>query len=133
MNLLSCNLGSYGRYRAGAPEHLRSIGVRHVEIAVPPEDQLEETRERLGQHGLSALTLMAPCDASSDAGVETFGECLPRVERMGVRTVFVSVKQGDASPEECYRRLRAMGELAARAGVTIAIETHPEFAHNAEA
>lgn len=133
MNLLSCNLGSYGRYRAGALEHLREIGVRHVEIAVPAEDELEATRERLSRHGLSAATLMAPCDASAEAGVAAFGECLPRVQRMGVRTVFVSVKQGEATPEQCYGRLRAMGELASRADVTIAIETHPEFAHNAEA
>src|SRR5438067_8679957 len=130
-NTLSCNLGSYGRYRAGAYAHLRSLGVRHVEIGVPTAANLEATIETLRAHGLSATTLQAPCDASSDTGVEAFGQCLGGVQRMGVPIVFVSVKQGDASHAVAIERLRRMGELAAGAGVIMAVETHPEFAHNA--
>jgi len=129
---LSCNLGSYGRYRAGAYAHLGSIGVRHVEIRVPADDEVVSTLQALNAHGLSATTLQAPCDASSDAGVEEFGRCLPSVQRMNVPIVFVSVKQGDASRAEAINRVRQMGELAAGAGVVMAVETHPEFAHNAQ-
>src|SRR5262249_5158521 len=132
-NTLSCNLSSYGRYRAGAYGHLRSIGVQHVEIPVPALTEVDATREALAAHGLSAATLAAPCDASSDAGVDAFARCLPAVRGMSVGTVFVSVKQGKASRAEALGRLRRMGELAAGAGVVLAVETHPEFAHNAAA
>src|SRR5438128_367492 len=111
-NLLACNLGSYGRYRAGAYEHLHSIGVRHVEIGVPPPEQVAAVAAALVDHELTVSTLMVPCDVSADEGWAAFAACLPQVERLGVSTVFVSVKQGQATREEAYARLRRMGEAA---------------------
>jgi L-ribulose-5-phosphate 3-epimerase len=130
-NLLACNLGSYGRHRANAYAHLHSLGVHHVEIPVPAADQVAAVAAQLLEHELTVSTLMAPCDVFSEAGVAALAACLPQVERLGVTTVFVSVKQGEASKEEAYARLRAMGEAAAGHGVTLAVETHPEFAQNA--
>lgn len=132
-NLLACNLGSYGKYRENALAHLASLGVRHVEIPVPKPEEVESTRARLAEHGLSASTLLAPCDASSDPGVEQFAGCLPAARALGVATLFVSVKQGEASLAECYGRLRRMAEAASTAGLRLAVETHPPFAHNAGA
>src|SRR5437879_2840646 len=120
-NLLSCNLGSYGRHRAGAYQHLQDIGVQHVEIRVPAAAEVDATQQALSENGLSAATLMAPCDASNDAGVDGFAQCLPSVQRMGVSIVFVSVKQGDASRADAIARLRRMGELAAGARVVMAV------------
>src|SRR5262245_13106031 len=131
--LLACNLGSYGRHREVAWEHLPSIGVQHVEIGVPQADQVEAVRARLAAHGLTASTLQAPCDASSDEGVAQFGRAADVARQMGVKILFVSVKEGEAPRTEVYRRLRAMGDLAGERDVTLAVETHPAVAHNAEA
>jgi L-ribulose-5-phosphate 3-epimerase len=131
--LLACNLGSYGRHREVAWEHLPSIGVRHVEIGVPQADHVEAVRARLAAHGLTASTLQAPCDASSDEGIAQFGRAADVARQMGVKILFVSVKEGDAPRAEVYRRLRAMGDLAGERDVILAVETHPAVAHNAEA
>jgi L-ribulose-5-phosphate 3-epimerase len=133
MMLLACNLGSYGRHREVAYEHLPSIGVRHVEIGVPPADGVEAVRDRLAAHGLTASTLQAPCDASTEEGVAQFGRAADVARQLGVKILFVSVKEGEASRPEVYRRLRAMGDLAGERDVTLAVETHPTVAHNAEA
>lgn len=133
MALLACNLGSYGKYREAAYTHLPQIGVRHVEIGVPAEDQVEAVRDRLAAAGLSASTLQGPCDASTDDGVSAVARAAAVARRMGVSLLFVSVKEGEAPRPEVYRRLRAMGDAAGEHGVTLAVETHPEVAHNAEA
>jgi sugar phosphate isomerase/epimerase len=130
---LSCNLGSYSRFRDAAYEHLPSIGVRHVEIGVPAPDQVAAVQERLAKAGLKASSLMAPCDASQDSGVAEFARAAATAKQMGVKILFVSVKEGEAPRDAVYQRLRAMGDAAAENDVTLAIETHPPVAHNAEA
>ena len=132
-NILACNIGSFGKYRANAYAHLQQIGLTNVEIPVPKPEELEATQQALASYGLRATTLTVPCDASTDEGVEAFVEHLAQVKAMHVHTVFVSVKQGEAPLPECYMRLRRMGDAAATHGVTIAVETHPPFAHNAAA
>jgi L-ribulose-5-phosphate 3-epimerase len=132
-NILACNLGSYGRYRAGAAEHLQSIGVRYVEIPVPADEAAAATMEEFARFGLGISTLQLPCDLSSDETVAAMQPRLRVAQGMGVAVAFVSAKQGDAAKVDAFARLRRMAELAAQHGVTLAVETHPEFAHNAAA
>lgn len=131
--LLACNLASYGRFREVAWDHLPTIGVRHVEIGVPAPDQVTAVRDRLAAAGLVASTVQGPCDCSSDAGIAAVKQAATTAERLGVSIMFVSVKEGEAPRAEVYRRLRAMGDAAGEHGVTLAVETHPNVAHNAEA
>lgn len=133
MTLLACNLGSYGKYRESAWTHLPSIGVRHVEIGVPADDQVSAMRDRLAASGLIASTIQGPCDASTDDGIAAVARAARIARELGVGIMFVSVKEGDAPRAEVYRRLRAMGDAAGEHQVTLAVETHPEVAHNAEA
>lgn len=46
--------------------------------------------------------------------------------------MFLSPRHAGADKETTYARLRRAGELAARRGVTIALETHPDLGTNAE-
>jgi L-ribulose-5-phosphate 3-epimerase len=131
--LLACNLGSYGKFREAAWTHLPQIGVRHVEIGVPADDQVAAVKARLEAAGLTASTLQGPCDASTDVGVPAVERAARIAAQLGVGIMFVSVKEGEAPRAEVYRRLRAMGDAAGAHGVTLAVETHPEVAHNAEA
>ena len=46
-NILSCNIGSYGKYRDGAYEHLVQLGVKQVEIGAPALADVEEVCDRV--------------------------------------------------------------------------------------
>jgi sugar phosphate isomerase/epimerase len=131
-NLLACNLNSYGKFRTGAFEHLAQIGVRHVEIAAPSPPEVESVAALLRTHGLSATSLIARCDVGSDAGIEAFAAPVAAAHALGARILFTSVKAGPIPLPDVCRRLRAMGEIAGARGVTLALETHPDLAHNGD-
>jgi sugar phosphate isomerase/epimerase len=129
-NVISVNQWCYGKYQDGAYAHLESIGIRHVEIGVPSEDDADTVQRRLRDHGLTATTLQCPCDLTLDP--ETMRPYLAVGRQMGVRLFFISAKAGEKmSKPEAYRRLRARAELADEYGITLALETHPDLGENA--
>jgi sugar phosphate isomerase/epimerase len=129
-NVLSCNLGSYGKYREHALEHLASIGVKHVEVRVPNRDGVAELQDQLGEHGLSATTVMAPCPLDREDLPEQLGIACETAAALGAKIVFVSAKAGEVPLDTVYARLRAAGDAAAAHGVTLAMETHPDLCDN---
>ena len=130
-NLLSCNLGSYQRYRDTGYAHLQNIGIRHVEIPAPSPENSEAVGETLGYFGLSASTLMIRGDIRNENVVEEFMPGFIAAEKLGVRTIFTSLKAGDVPLEKVHERLRAIGDAAAAHRVTVALETHPDLCENA--
>jgi len=128
-NLIAVNLGSYGRYRESAPAHLRSIGIRHVEVGVPAPDRAEATVRQLEEHGLSISTMIAPCDLEKPA--DTFESAARTAQELGVPILFISAKAGDLPRNQAYQRLREMAQIADQHGVTLSLETHPDLAENA--
>jgi sugar phosphate isomerase/epimerase len=131
-NVLACNLNSYGKFRDGAFAHLQRLGVRHVEIAAPLPAEVPATLERLQRHGLSATSVIARCDVSEDAGVDAFAAPVDAAHALGARVIFASVKADPIPMPDVCRRLRAMGEVAGARGITLALETHPDLAHNGD-
>lgn len=128
-NLIALNIGSYRKYRENAFEHLEQIGIRHVEIPVPAPDQVEATRQKLRNHGLTASSLNCPCDLSLEA--EALREKLEIGKELDVSLFFISAKCGELPKPEAYRRLRARAELAEEYGITLSLETHPDLGENA--
>jgi sugar phosphate isomerase/epimerase len=130
-SLISCRVSSYGPFESVALPHLASLGIEHVEIAVPTAAELEPTRSALARHGLSASSLHGQCDVSrADVGKQIASQ-MAAFAALGARLMFVSVSAGDTPREAVYARLREAGDVAARHGVTIALETHPDLATNA--
>lgn len=128
-NLVAVNLGSYGAFQEGALAHLESIGIRHVEIGVPGEDDVERIQQRFQKHGIMVSTMQCPCDLTLDA--ETMRPYFAVGKTMGVNIFFISVKAGDKmSKPEAYRRLRARAEIADEFGITLVMETHPDLGEN---
>jgi L-ribulose-5-phosphate 3-epimerase len=126
---ISVNIGSYKQYRDSAFPHLESLGVRHVELPVPAPDDVASLQRRMGEHGLSARTLLCRCDLTQDPQ-----GMIPQLEAgraMGVSLFFISASSRDLPKPEAYRRLRARVELASDHGITLSVETHPELAQNA--
>ncbi len=131
-NVVAVNLASYGKYREGALEHLASIGIRYVEVPVPPAEEVETLRADLSRHGVQPSTLMASLDWKKDGWEKDFQSQLSTARDLGVSILFVSAHAGELGKEEAYRRLRHMGERAGGYGITIALETHPDLCSNAD-
>src|SRR5947209_5116226 len=85
-NLIAVNLGSYGRYRDNALEHLRSVGIQHVEISTPAPERAEAVARQMDEHGLRISSMIAPCDLSKEAA--SFEPAARTAQEMGVPILF---------------------------------------------
>jgi sugar phosphate isomerase/epimerase len=128
---IACNLASYGRYRDTAYVHLAEIGLSHVEIPCPERSDTARVSKELSDYGLAASSLIVPCQLDADDVVIRFTHTLEAVAEMGVKTVFTSVKTGELDLDYVYGRLQSIGDAAARHGVTVVLETHPDLVTNA--
>ncbi len=131
-NILACRLANYQKFQDAAWTHLPSIGFKYVFVNVPPPDQVDALKQRLDQHGLKVAVIRGNTDLSRPTCVEELAEQLKTCQRLGVRTMFLSPKHPDVSKEVACDRLRRAGDAAARCGVTIALETHPDLGTNGD-
>jgi inosose dehydratase len=131
-SIISSRTANYGDFESIALKHLASIGIRHVEISVPPKAKIDATREALAAHGLTAASLQAECDVSRHDIAERIEAQMSAFDALGARFMFVSVKAGSTPLDTVYGRLREAGEVAAAHGVTIVMETHPDLITNAD-
>jgi L-ribulose-5-phosphate 3-epimerase len=131
-NLIACRPGSYGQFAAEAFTHLPAIGIKHVELDVPPEDQWAARKAALKEHGLKASSVAGSVDLSKPAEVAAFTRLARAAKAFGAKIIFLSVKTGGQPLEECYRALRELGDTAKAFGATIAMETHPDMVTNGD-
>ncbi len=131
-NVLSCNLVSYRGHLQTAYRHLPEIGVRYVEIGAPAPDDAEGVLAELANHGLAPATIMASGDITSDGIAEQFAAFCDVAVRMNVKVMFTSVHAGDVPVQTVYDRMRRVGDQAARRGVLVAMETHPDLMQNGD-
>lgn len=128
---IACRTASYRPFEHLALPHLAPLGVRFVEIPLPRREEWPAVRDELAKHGLSASSLHGECDIRQDDLATRIEAQMPAFAEFGCRYLFVSVKAEDLPRERAYAQLRAAGEIAARHGVTIVLETHPDLATNA--
>lgn len=128
---IACRPHSYGPFAEVAFAHLASLGIGHVEIDVPPADQLSAVVDELQRHGLQASSLQGECDLSRADVRDQVAAQMPAFAALNSAIMFVSVKAGDTPPDVAIGRLREAGEVVAAHGVTLALETHPDLATNA--
>jgi sugar phosphate isomerase/epimerase len=129
---IACRGSSYGPFESGAYAHLASLGIRHVEIMVPPVEAIAATAAELGKHGLSASSLHGECDLARADIAELIAEQMPAFKALNCELMFASVRREYVAEDIAYSRLREAGEVAGRHGVTIVVETHPDLATNAD-
>ncbi|MFP4053718.1 MAG: sugar phosphate isomerase/epimerase family protein [Phycisphaerae bacterium] len=129
---IACRIASYGQYTDAAWEHLPRLGIHHVEIPVPPADELEDTRRRLDDHGLRASSLQGECDVSNPDLPELIKPQLDACRKLGAGILFLSASAGQTDLVDVYARLRAAGELADAQGLRLALETHPDLVTNGD-
>ena len=132
-NLIAARMGCYGAYSSDGWSHLPTLGVHHVEIGNPAPDQVEATKKKLADHGLTASSLETGCDIHRPDAADDMKPKLDACAELGAKVCFVSVHAGGLPRETAWERLRAVGDEAAARGVTIAMETHPDLCHNGDA
>ncbi len=130
--VIACRFSCYGPFAARAYEHVAAAGLRHVEINVPTADEIDTTVAELRRYGLSASTMHGECDLSRPDVAERVAAQMPAFEALGCKLMFTSARMGELPAETAYERLRMAGEAAGEHGVTIALETHPDLATNAD-
>jgi sugar phosphate isomerase/epimerase len=131
-NVLACRFASYGRFKESAWEHLPKIGIHHVFLGMPARHQVEATMELLAKHDLTPVVLRGDTNLSMATSVAELASQLEICEKMGVKYMFLSPKRHGAPKEVIYGRLREVGEVAKKHGVTVALETHPDLGTNGD-
>lgn len=132
VNTIGVRMLAYGKYQEAGWSHLPTIGVRNVEIPVPPPDQIDAVKQKLADHGLTAVLLTGKTDLSKSESVGELAGQLRVCEQMGVKYMFLSAKSNGAPKELVYNRLRQAGEIAHKHSVTIVLETHPDLCVNGD-
>ncbi|MBI4582040.1 MAG: sugar phosphate isomerase/epimerase [Planctomycetes bacterium] len=131
-NLIACRIASYGKFQDRGWSHLPTVGIRHVEIPVPGPDEIGDVGKRLADHGLLASSFQGNCQITNPGLLDDMRTQLRACTELGVRILFLSVKGGDTPRPEVWARMREVGDLAAAAGVTVVMETHPDLISNGD-
>jgi len=131
-NILACVQSSYGKYASTAYGHMAKIGITHVQIEMPPLEDVDKVRLQLARHGLSVASIEAECDISKDDVAENFILPAEIATKIGTTRIFVSVHRGDIKPDLAYQRLREIGQTAKKYGVIVILETHPDMVTNGD-
>lgn len=128
-NVLSYRIGHPERPQL-ALERVRALGIPCVEINLGPEEDASAARTLLAGHGLRAATLTAPCPLADPKVFDTFENYCSKAAALGCEAIFTSVHTHGMPMPQVVERLRKLGDIAARHGVKIGMETHPDLCEN---
>ena len=131
-NLIACRILSYGKFQQRAWTHLPQIGIRNVEMPIPPSDQKADVKAKLSDNGLRVTTLQSICDVTLSNAVDIMRPQLEACVEFGARYCFLSAKAKDTERSVIYNRLRQIGDAAQSLGVTVVVETHPDLVTNGD-
>ncbi len=129
-NILSCRPGSYQKFADGMYKHLASIGVKYVEITQPGDIRGE--LEKLKANGLAVGSMEGDIKLDAHDAIERFKPQVEAAVKLGAKILYLSLHGIEGREEVTYSRIRRLGDLAAAAGLTITLETHPSLITNGE-
>jgi sugar phosphate isomerase/epimerase len=129
---LACRINSYGDFQDAAWEHLPTTGIEFIFLNVPSAEEVEKTKQRLKESGLTVIVLRGDVNLSEESSLLELEQQLSICQEMDVSFMFLSPKRHDATKETIYHRLRKAGDIADKYDVTIVLETHPDMGTNAD-
>ncbi len=130
---IACRVASYRPHEGLALAHLHALGVRGVEVRLPPpEEPPSVLAQRLASFGLRAVAVHSPFHLTRDDPIAAIAAAAPVARMLSCGLIFIATYPAPLSFAEQCARLRAAAETAATEGLTIALETHPDLAANAE-
>jgi L-ribulose-5-phosphate 3-epimerase len=124
-----------GRYLAcrARPEQLAAVaasGIKYVEVPLPAPDQVSQLAATVAARGLAVSSVQVPLDFNRELDLEEVERRLQSVPDLGTGIVFTSAHADDL--DAAYARLRQVGDLAARHGLVVVLETHPNLVTNGD-
>jgi sugar phosphate isomerase/epimerase len=128
-NILSYRIGD-PRSPQLALERVASLGIRCVEVSVPPEVSGPQIKGLLSRQGLTVASLDAPCPLADDKVFGIFERCAELAVELSARVLFTSVHAGEMPLDTAYARLRRIGDIVAKHFIFVAMETHPDLCQN---
>jgi L-ribulose-5-phosphate 3-epimerase len=131
-NLIAVRPGCYGQYKNEAFTHLPTIGIRYLEIGVPPEAEWPALKAQIVSNGLKVSSVAGGADFSKPDHLNQVTHLCKGAKEFGAKIIFLSVKSGGVPLPECYAGLRKMGDIAAGYGCTLVLETHPDLVTNGD-
>ncbi len=123
---------NYGKHQEEGWDHLTSLGLHYVFIAVPPLKEVEAVQKKLAAHGLKTLVVRGEVNLTTPNGFENLTPQLQAAQKLGVKYIFLSPKHPGVSKEVACERLHSAGELAKKYGITLVLETHPDLGTNGD-
>lgn len=108
-------------------------GIKHVEVSVPAPDQAGPLAAAVAAHGLAISSVQVPLHVEREPDLAEVERQFQMVHDLGAGIVFTSAHAADDDLAAAYARLRQIGDVAARHGLVVALETHPNLIANGEA
>jgi L-ribulose-5-phosphate 3-epimerase len=130
--MLAIRLASYYDAADEALAHAASCGFKYVFMSIIKPEEIEATKADLAKHGLKVAVFRGDTDLSRPTAIDELAEQLATCEKMGVRYLFLSPKHATVSKEVAIEKLKKVGDIAKRHGVTIGLESHPDLGTNGD-
>ena len=111
-------------------DRIARLGIQCVEVSLDPEASAAGVKRALDAHGLRASSVCGASPLADDAVFDLIEATARQAVELGATVLFTSMKAGDLPLDDAYARLRRIGDIAARHGVVVAMETHPDLCHN---
>ncbi len=135
-NILSCRPGSYGKYALHAYEHLAEIGVKFVEVDVPPVGQEEMLKDIFEEFDLHAGSVVGHFDAKTlknDAKLrEAATSQAEAAKNFDARVMFASINPKKMKEAAWVNALRIIGDIFEKHDLVLSMETHPPLVLNGD-
>ena len=97
-SVIACRLACYRPHEKLAAAHLRSLGIRHVEVRLPPAawlaaepDWAAAEAERLAGYGLAATTVQVDLDLTRPDTAAQVSAAAPFLRQLGCARLFAAL------------------------------------------
>lgn len=130
-NLIACRIGVY--HGCENPyEMLSKAGIAGAEVPPPADGDYEAVRRAAEDAGVVVSSLATGIALADEDNLSAFDRVIEGAGSIGTKVIFVSVKGSDDVPRGVlFDRWRKTADKAGQHGVTLAVETHEPFGHNA--
>jgi len=131
-NIIACRPQSYCAFEAEAYALMAEAGITNAEVPAPAEMDWAKLALTLKKYGITPTSVCGGVNFSDNMAITLFTHTARCANELGAKIVFLSVKSGGMPVDDCYKKLRDIGDIAKANGVTVALETHPDMVTNGD-
>ncbi len=133
-NLISCRPSSLGPFTLYAYELLPELGIQNLEIPNPGPSGVDGIKDILRDFpSLRVKSIQADIPIAKENPGEFMQESVFNVMKtLGATHLFVSLNPKKTKEKDWVPRLRGVGDMAKKYGVTVILETHPPLFPNGD-